>query len=52
VRHAVCGRRQAGKPPYIMSKLKTFVECRGGEYFFIPSMTALRLISMGVVDPT
>jgi hypothetical protein len=35
-----------------MSKLKTFVECRGGEYFFIPSMTCLRMIAMGIVDPT
>ena len=43
---------ETGKPPYIMSKLRTFVECRGGEYFFIPSMTCLRLIAMGVVDPT
>ncbi len=43
---------KSGKPPYIMSKLKTFVECRGGEYFFIPSMTCLRLIAMGIVDPT
>ena len=43
---------KSGKPPYIMSKLRTFVECRGGEYFFIPSMTCLRLIAMGVVDPT
>ncbi|MEM6889302.1 MAG: peroxidase [Pseudomonadota bacterium] len=43
---------RSGKPPYIMSKLQTFVECRGGEYFFIPSMTCLRLIAMGVVDPT
>lgn len=43
---------RSGKPPYIMSKLRTFVECRGGDYFFIPSMTALRLIAMGVVDPT
>jgi hypothetical protein len=43
---------RSGKPPYIMSKLKTFVECRGGEYFFIPSMTCLRMIAMGIVDPT
>ena len=51
-RHTVPSDPKSGQPPYIMSKLKTFVECRGGEYFFIPSMTALRLISMGVVDPT
>ena len=51
-RHTIPSDPRSGKPPYIMSKLKTFVECRGGDYFFIPSMTALRLIAMGVVDPT
>lgn len=51
-RHTIPSDPKSGKPPYIMSKLKTFVQCRGGEYFFIPSMTALRLIAMGVVDPT
>ncbi|MEP5760729.1 MAG: peroxidase [Litoreibacter sp.] len=43
---------KSGKPPFVMNKLKTFVECRGGDYFFIPSMTALRMIAMGIVDPT
>lgn len=43
---------RSGKPPYVMSKLKTFVECRGGDYFFAPSMTALRMMAMGIVDPT
>ncbi|XDA97251.1 peroxidase [Sulfitobacter sp. LCG007] len=43
---------RSGKAPYIMSGLKTFVECRGGDYFFIPSLSALRMIAMGVVDPT
>ena len=28
------------------------VETRGGDYFFIPSLTALRMIAMGTVDPT
>lgn len=51
-RHTIPSDPSSGKPPYIMSKLKTFVECRGGDYFFIPSMTALRMIAMGVVDPT
>ena len=51
-RHTIPSDPKTGKPPYIMSKLKTFVECRGGEYFFIPSMTALRMIAMGIVDPT
>jgi deferrochelatase/peroxidase EfeB len=51
-RHTIPSNPGSGKPPYIMSKLRTFVECRGGEYFFIPSMTALRMIAMGIVDPT
>ncbi|WP_193170810.1 Dyp-type peroxidase [Nisaea nitritireducens] len=51
-RHTIPSDPASGKPPYVMSKLKTFVECRGGDYFFIPSMTALRMIAMGIVDPT
>lgn len=38
--------------PYILSKIPRFVETRGGDYFFIPSMTALRMIAQGVIDPT
>ena len=51
-RHTVQSDPASGKPPFVMSKLKTFVECRGGDYFFIPSMTALRMMAMGIVDPT
>lgn len=51
-RHTVPADPTSGKPPYVMSTLKTFVECRGGDYFFLPSMTALRMLAMGVVDPT
>ncbi|MDW4498775.1 peroxidase [Sulfitobacter sp. D35] len=43
---------KSGKAPYVMSGLKTFVECRGGDYFFLPSLSALRQLAMGVVDPT
>ena len=39
-------------PPFIADGLPQFVTTRGGEYFFIPSMTALRMIAMGTVDPT
>jgi Dyp-type peroxidase family len=42
----------SGKPPFICDKLPQFVETRGGEYFFIPSMNALRMMGMGTVDPT
>jgi len=51
-RHMIEGDPESGKPPYIMSKLKTLVEDRGGDYFFIPSLNALRMIGMGIVDPT
>ncbi|MGH6812368.1 MAG: Dyp-type peroxidase [Methylocella sp.] len=39
-------------PPFIVEGIPQFVETRGGDYFFVPSMTALRMIGMGVVDPT
>jgi Dyp-type peroxidase family len=43
---------KSGRPPFIVEGIPQFVETRGGEYFFVPSMTALRLIGMGIVDPT
>jgi Dyp-type peroxidase family len=51
-RHVIPSDPKTGAPPYIMSKLKNFVEMRGGDYFFIPSLTALRMMAMGIVDPT
>ncbi|MBU8536685.1 Dyp-type peroxidase [Falsiroseomonas tokyonensis] len=42
----------SGKPPFICDRLPQFVETRGGEYFVTPSMTALRMIAAGIVDPT
>ncbi|MBK1660859.1 Dyp-type peroxidase [Paracraurococcus ruber] len=41
-----------GRAPFIAANLPQFVETRGGEYFFIPSITALRMMAMGSVDPT
>lgn len=43
---------ESGNPPFFATRLKQFVQTRGGDYFFIPSITALRLIGMGAVDPT
>jgi hypothetical protein len=43
---------KTGNPPYFLSDLPRFIETRGGEYFFIPSLTALRMIAEGIVDPT
>jgi Dyp-type peroxidase family len=33
-----------GAPPRVMSPLRSCVECRGGEYFFVPSIAALRAL--------
>jgi Dyp-type peroxidase family len=38
--------------PFFCEPMPQFVEPRGGDYFFVPSMTALRMIGMGIVDPT
>ncbi len=38
--------------PYFLSKIPRMVETRGGDYFFVPSLTALRMIARGVIDPT
>jgi Dyp-type peroxidase family len=47
----VQGDRNATNPPYICSHLPNFVELRGGDYFFLPSITALGMIAFGLVDP-
>ncbi len=51
-RHTIPVDPATGKPPFICDNLPQFVETRGGDYFFIPSMTALRMMAMGIVDPT
>ncbi|WP_339860841.1 Dyp-type peroxidase [Paremcibacter congregatus] len=38
------------KPPFICRNIPRFVTVRGGEYFFIPSMTALKLLSEKAVS--
>ena len=38
--------------PFLGDRIPQLVEPRWGDYFFIPSMTALRLIGMGIIDPT
>ena len=44
--------KDSGKPPYFLKNIPRLVETRGGEYFFIPSLTALRMIAKGLIDPT
>jgi deferrochelatase/peroxidase EfeB len=41
-----------GGAPFILDRLPQLVEMRGGDYFFTPSLTALRMIGQGLVDPT
>ncbi|MGB5834552.1 MAG: hypothetical protein WBG92_21550 [Thiohalocapsa sp.] len=40
------------KPPYICAQMPQFVTTRGGDYFFLPGLNALRMIAEGSVDPT
>jgi Dyp-type peroxidase family len=40
------------KPPFVCFQMPRFVEVHGGEYFFMPSLTALRMIGAGSIDPT
>ena len=47
----VQGDSTPANPPFICSNLPNFVELRGGDYFFLPSITALGMISMALVDP-
>ncbi|MGB1237883.1 MAG: Dyp-type peroxidase [Pseudomonadales bacterium] len=40
------------QPPFFCDKLPRFVETRGGDYFFVPSISALCMIGDGLIDPT
>ncbi len=51
-RVAINGDAETGQPPFLCAGMPRFVETRGGDYFFIPSLTALRMIGEGIVDPT
>lgn len=46
------GDKATGKPPHFLSQIPRFVTTRGGDYFFIPSITSLRMIGEGIIDPT
>src|SRR5690606_36891940 len=42
----------AENPPFCCPRLPRFATTRGGEYFFIPSLTAVRMIADNLIDPT
>jgi deferrochelatase/peroxidase EfeB len=51
-KHVIEAAPDSDKPPFLCDHIPQFVEVRGGAYFFVPSMTALRLIAQGLTDPT
>jgi deferrochelatase/peroxidase EfeB len=51
-RMVIEGDADTNKPPYFCGHMPTLVETRGGDYFFVPSMTCLRMIGLGIIDPT
>jgi Dyp-type peroxidase family len=48
-RMVVPGDPRAGRPPFLCTGLPRFVTVKGGEYFFVPGVTALRLLAGGYV---
>ena len=51
-RMVIEGDTQTNTPPCFCGNIPTLVETRGGDYFFVPSMTCLRMIGLGIIDPT
>jgi Dyp-type peroxidase family len=47
----VQGTADPQNPPLLCAHLPNFVELRGGDYFFVPSLTALQMMASGTVDP-
>lgn len=38
-------------PPFICADMQTFITLKGGDYFFLPSITALYQLSNDLIDP-
>jgi Dyp-type peroxidase family len=45
------GTADPQNPPFLCANLPNFVQLRGGDYFFVPSLTALQMMASGTVDP-
>jgi Dyp-type peroxidase family len=50
-RFGIQGDTSAANPPFFCTGLPNFTELRGGDYFFLPSITALGMLAMNLVDP-
>lgn len=51
-RMMIQGDQRMGRIPYLCSDIPNFVITKGGEYFFMPSMTGLVLLASGNVSTT
>lgn len=49
-RYVIPGDPKKNEETFICSGLSTFVTLRGGDYFFLPSLTALQMITDNLVD--
>jgi deferrochelatase/peroxidase EfeB len=50
VRMVIPGAEETGRQPFICFDVPSFVETRGGDYFYVPSLTGLRLLASGRVQ--
>lgn len=50
-RFVIPGDPAKGEKTFVCSGMQSFVTLRGGDYFFLPSLTALQLLAFGMVDP-
>ncbi|GAC1359196.1 MAG: peroxidase [Acidobacteriaceae bacterium] len=50
-KYVIQGDTTPENPPLMCAHLPNFVELRGGDYFFLPSITALGMLAMNLVDP-
>jgi Dyp-type peroxidase family len=49
-RMMIPGDERKGRPPFLCCDIPNFVSTRGGGYFFVPSLTGLRLLASGTVN--
>lgn len=45
------GKAGSAEPPHLCTGMPSFVTVKGGDYFFLPSVTALRLLAGNAIDP-
>lgn len=49
-RMVIPGDETTGRRPYICFDIPRFVDTKGGDYFFVPSLAGLRLLASGRVQ--